>query len=226
MSNHHRQREAASSSPPPVIVNVQGRSLLVPQTDFSRAVVMGNTASSSSATASASVSASASPLASSTTTTPPARNSNRTSHNTAPAVAPPHGNDGRPLSNLSVLMQQQQQEVHSSNQKCLNSKAAAATQPEPTAMHRQPKVDEADSASGPVQQQQQQQQYHQYGYSCNNLGSSDPVHRRIRKMSATGGTTPTSSGTTASSPFGWIQPAPKNLSRQYSTGTIPYRARR
>ena len=95
----------------PYTVQLQGRSLLVPRTSFSRAVVMGNEAS---------------------------LEQKRTNDNNDKEMkqSTVTAEEGRPLSNLSVLMKQQEQQKGN----------AAATTKTPASPPQT--VDEADSASG------------------------------------------------------------------------------
>ena len=116
-SSHHQ--------PSPYTVQVQGRSLLVPNTNFSRAVVMGNE-----------------------------QGRNGT------------GQQQRPLSNLSVLMRQQELAA-----------TAAEPPPPPAVVQQQQVVDEADSACDPRREHL-------------NLGSSAPMMTHHSTTSTTAGVIP------------------------------------
>jgi hypothetical protein len=109
------QPNSSSSPAPPTIVDVQGRSLLVPQTSFSRAV-MGNESSS-----------------------PGTRSRGVTEQGRRPS-----GQNERPLSNLSVLMQQQQDGAVATTQQGQSAQTPHDRVPPMRT------VDEADSGSGPV----------------------------------------------------------------------------
>ena len=142
--NNNNNRNNTNSPSSSLAIQVQGRSLLVPRTSFSRAVVaMGNNESSSTG----------SPCCSHTII------NNRNNNN---VHSHPTHQDGRPLSNLSVLMMQQETTAEQQQQQ----------QSPPDVGHVVRIPDEADSACDLPRRRRQHHVAH--------LGSSAPLMHQER----------------------------------------------